>query len=94
MLEDSAGEVKGVAIEYGGFLGFGEKGAIVTLDQLKAKDGNLITDAHRGAASDAPGLERLSSKARIRQRAVPLWRRALCCVSQAFLSHKHHLAHL
>ena len=44
VLEDSAGEVKGVAIEYGGFLGFGEKGAIVTIDQLKAKDGTLVTD--------------------------------------------------
>jgi hypothetical protein len=43
VLEDSAGEVKGVAIEYGGFLGFGEKGAIVTLDQLKAQDDKLIT---------------------------------------------------
>ncbi len=43
VLEDSAGEVKGVAIEYGGFLGFGEKGAIVTIDQLKAQDGKLIT---------------------------------------------------
>ena len=44
VLEDSAGEVKGVAIEYGGFLGFGEKGAIVTIDQLKTKDGSLVTD--------------------------------------------------
>ena len=44
VLEDSNGEVKGVAIEYGGFLGFGEKGAIVTLDQLKTKDGNLVTE--------------------------------------------------
>ena len=61
VLEDSAGEVKGVAIEYGGFLGFGEKGAIVTIDQVKTQDGKLITDAHRGAAADAPGLERLSS---------------------------------
>ena len=44
VLEDSAGEIKGVAIEYGGFLGFGEKGAIVTFDQLKAQDGKLVTD--------------------------------------------------
>jgi sporulation protein YlmC with PRC-barrel domain len=43
VLEDSNGEIKGVAIEYGGFLGFGEKGAIVTLDQVKLKDGNLVT---------------------------------------------------
>jgi sporulation protein YlmC with PRC-barrel domain len=44
VLEDSGGEVKGIAIEYGGFLGFGEKGAIVTLDQVKLKDGNLVTE--------------------------------------------------
>jgi hypothetical protein len=43
VLEDSSGEIKGVAIEYGGFLGFGEKGAILTFDQLKQKDGNLTT---------------------------------------------------
>ncbi len=40
----SNGEIKGVAIEYGGFLGFGDKGAILTLDQVKAQDGKLITD--------------------------------------------------
>ena len=40
----TAGEVKGVAIEYGGFLGFGEKGAVVTFDQVKAQDGKLVTD--------------------------------------------------
>jgi hypothetical protein len=44
VLEDSNGEIKGVAIEYGGFLGFGDKGAILTLDQVKAQDGKLITD--------------------------------------------------
>ena len=44
VLEDSNGDIKGVAIEYGGFLGFGEKGAILTFDQLKQKDGNLTTD--------------------------------------------------
>ena len=44
VLEDSNGEIKGVAIEYGGFLGFGDKGAILTLDQVKAQDGKLVTD--------------------------------------------------
>ena len=43
VLEDSAGDVKGVAIEYGGFLGFGESGAILSFDQVKAQDGKLIT---------------------------------------------------
>ena len=40
----SNGDIKGVAIEYGGFLGFGEKGAILTFDQVKAQDGKLVTD--------------------------------------------------
>jgi hypothetical protein len=44
VLEDKNGEVKGFAIEYGGFLGFGEKGAVITFDQVKLKDGNLVTD--------------------------------------------------
>lgn len=44
VLEDENGEVKGVAVGYGGFLGFGEKGAIITLDQVKLKDGNLVTE--------------------------------------------------
>ena len=44
VLEDANGEIKGVAIEYGGFLGFGEKGAILTLDQVKTQDGKLVTE--------------------------------------------------
>lgn len=44
VLEDKNGEIRGFAIEYGGFLGFGEKGAVVTLDQVKLKDGNLVTE--------------------------------------------------
>lgn len=44
VLEDQSGEIRGVAVEYGGFLGFGEKGAVLTLDQVKQKDGNLVTE--------------------------------------------------
>jgi sporulation protein YlmC with PRC-barrel domain len=44
VLEDKNGEIKGLAIEYGGFLGFGEKEAIVTFDQVKLKDGKLVTE--------------------------------------------------
>jgi len=44
VLEDASGEIKGVAVEYGGFLGFGEKGAILTLDQVKTQDGKIITE--------------------------------------------------
>ena len=44
VLEDKDGTIKGIAIGYGGFLGFGEKGAILTFDQVKSKDGNLTTE--------------------------------------------------
>jgi len=54
VLEDKDGAVKGVAIEYGGFLGFGEKGAILTLDQVKTKDGNLITEVTEDQLPNLP----------------------------------------
>jgi hypothetical protein len=54
VLEDSNGEVKGVAIEYGGFLGFGEKGAILTLDQVKQKDGNIAIELTEDQLSTLP----------------------------------------
>jgi sporulation protein YlmC with PRC-barrel domain len=54
VLQDKNGEVKGVAVGYGGFLGFGEKGAIVTLDQLKLKDGTLVTDINEDQLSQMP----------------------------------------
>ncbi len=44
VLQDKKGDIKGVAVGYGGFLGFGAKGAIVTLDQMKLKDGALVTE--------------------------------------------------
>jgi sporulation protein YlmC with PRC-barrel domain len=42
VLEDKDGNIRGIAIGYGGFLGFGEKGAILTLDQIKSKDGKDV----------------------------------------------------
>jgi hypothetical protein len=54
VLENKNGEIKGVAIAYGGFLGFGEKGAIVTLDQLKLKDGSLITELTEDQLAQQP----------------------------------------
>jgi sporulation protein YlmC with PRC-barrel domain len=54
VLEDKNGEVKGVVIGYGGFLGFGEKGAIVTIDQVKLKDGTLVTDVNEEQLSQQP----------------------------------------
>jgi len=54
VLQDKNGDVKGVAVGYGGFLGFGEKGAIVTLDQMKLKDGTLVTDINEDQLSQQP----------------------------------------
>ena len=54
VLEDKNGDIKGFAIEYGGFLGFGEKGAVVTLDQVKLKDGNLVTELTEDQLSTLP----------------------------------------
>ena len=86
------GEIKGVAIEYGGFLGFGEKGAILTLDQVKPKDGKPRYRPHRGAAPDAPGLEPVTpTSLQTLQRAV-LRHRAFACPRQDFLSHSAQLA--
>ena len=54
ILEDKNGEIKGVAIEYGGFLGIGEKAAVMTLDQVKEKDGNLVTEMTEEQLPDLP----------------------------------------
>ena len=54
VLQDKGGDIKGVAVGYGGFLGFGEKGAVVTLDQLKLKDGTLVTEMTEDQLSKQP----------------------------------------
>lgn len=54
VLQDKDGEIKGVAVGYGGFLGFGEQGAIVTLDQVKLKDGSLVTELTEDQLSQQP----------------------------------------
>lgn len=57
VLEDKNGEIKGVAIEYGGFLGFGEKGAVLTLDQIKQKDGNIAIELTEDQLSTLPAWD-------------------------------------
>lgn len=54
VLQDKNGEIKGVVVGYGGFLGFGEKGAVITLDQLKLKDGSLVTEVNEDQLSKLP----------------------------------------
>ncbi len=54
VLQDKNGDIKGVAVGYGGFLGFGEKGAVVTLDQVKLKDGTLVTDVNEDQLAQQP----------------------------------------
>lgn len=54
VLQDKDGEIRGIAIGYGGFLGFGEKGAVATFDQLQLKDGTVITDFDEEQLSKLP----------------------------------------
>ena len=54
VLQDKDGNIRGVAIGYGGFLGFGEKGAIATFDQLQMKDGSVVTDFDEAQLSKLP----------------------------------------
>jgi sporulation protein YlmC with PRC-barrel domain len=44
VLQDKKGDIKGVAVVHGGFLGFGSKDSIITLDRLKLKDGDIVTE--------------------------------------------------
>ncbi|HWK38407.1 MAG TPA: PRC-barrel domain-containing protein [Hyphomicrobium sp.] len=44
VLVDGKGEVKGLVIEHGGFLGFGSRDAIITIDRVRTKDGNVVVD--------------------------------------------------
>lgn len=54
VLEDQNGEIKGLAIEYGGFLGFGEKDAILTFDKIKGKDGNIVVEMTEDDLANLP----------------------------------------
>ncbi len=53
VLENDKGEVQALAIEYGGFLGFGSQEAILTIDKVKSKDGNVAVEL---TEEDLPGL--------------------------------------
>jgi sporulation protein YlmC with PRC-barrel domain len=44
VLQDKKGEIKGIAVVHGGFLGFGSKDSIITLDRLKLKNGDIVTE--------------------------------------------------
>ena len=54
VLQDKKGEIKGVAVVHGGFLGFGAKDTIVTLDRLKLKDGDIVTELTEDQLSQQP----------------------------------------
>lgn len=54
VLQDKGGEIRGIAVGYGGFLGFGEKGAVVTFDQVQLKDGTLVTEFDEAQLSQLP----------------------------------------
>jgi sporulation protein YlmC with PRC-barrel domain len=54
VLQDKKGEIRGVAVVHGGFLGFGAKDTIVTLDRLKLKDGDIVTELTEDQLSEQP----------------------------------------
>ncbi len=54
VLQDKKGEVKGIAVVHGGFLGFGAKDSIITLDRLKLKDGDIVTELTEDQLSEQP----------------------------------------
>lgn len=58
VLEDTNGDVKAIAAEYGGFLGFGEKRAVLTIDQVKEKNGNLVVEMTRDQLQGLPDWRR------------------------------------
>ena len=54
VLQDKMGEIKGVAVVHGGFLGFGSKDSIITLDRLQLKDGDIVTELTEDQLSQQP----------------------------------------
>lgn len=54
VLQDKKGEIKGIAVVHGGFLGFGAKDTIVMLDRLKLKDGDIVTELTEDQLSEQP----------------------------------------
>ena len=54
VLQDKMGEIKGVAVVHGGFLGFGSKDSIITLDRLQLKDGDIVTELPEDQLSKQP----------------------------------------
>ena len=54
VLQDKRGEIKGVAVVHGGFLGFGSKDSIITLDRLQLKDGDIVTELTEDQLSQQP----------------------------------------
>jgi sporulation protein YlmC with PRC-barrel domain len=54
VLEDKKGEIRGVAVVHGGFLGFGSKDTIVTLDRLQLEDGDIVTELTEDQLSEQP----------------------------------------
>ena len=54
VLEDKNGEARAIAVGHGGFLGFGEKHSVLTLDQVKLKDGTLVTEISEDQLAEQP----------------------------------------
>jgi sporulation protein YlmC with PRC-barrel domain len=58
VLADSSGKVVAVVIEYGGFLGMGEKEAVFMLDKLKLQNGKLVTTMTKAELEKLPAWKK------------------------------------
>ncbi|TPW27015.1 PRC-barrel domain-containing protein [Pararhizobium mangrovi] len=54
VLGDSKGQAKAISVNVGGFLGMGQKTVIIMLDDVKLKDGKLVTALSRQQLRDLP----------------------------------------
>ncbi|MES1180015.1 MAG: PRC-barrel domain-containing protein, partial [Hyphomicrobium sp.] len=58
VLQDKSGEIKGIAVVHGGFLGFGAKYSVITLDRLNLKDGDIVTELTEDQLDAQPAWNR------------------------------------
>lgn len=58
VLANSSGKVVAVVVDYGGFLGVGEREAVFTLDQLQLKDRKLVTSMTKAQLEALPAWKK------------------------------------
>ena len=58
VLTDAGGKPVAVSVEVGGFLDIGDRRVVLGLDQLRLKDGALVTDADKATIEALPDWEK------------------------------------